>query len=145
MRLSRNAHYAFRTVLDLARHGRARSSEIARRQGIPPAYMAKVVQGLGRAGILRTFRGIRGGVELARPAAGLTLRAVLEAAEGPLALNLCALWGDCPCQQPCPVRATLARAEAAVERELAVTVAELAAQLPENGRGRRAPQARAAG
>jgi Rrf2 family protein len=126
MRLSRQAHYAFRTVLDLSRHGRVRSSEIARRQGIPPAFLGKVVQGLGRAGILRTFQGVRGGVELARAPAALTLRQVLEAAEGPLAINLCALWGDCPCLQPCPVRATLARAQAAVERELAVTFAELA-------------------
>jgi len=43
------------------------------------------------------------------------------------------------------VRATLARAEAALERELAVTIEELASQLPENGRGRRESEARAAG
>jgi len=145
MRLSRNAHYAIRTVLDLSQRGRGRSAEIAQRQGIPPAYMAKVVQGLSRVGILRTFRGTRGGVELVRPPAILTLRNVIEAAEGPLAINLCATWGDCPCQQPCPVRATLARAEAVLERELAVTIAELAARLPEGGRGGAEHSSRAAG
>jgi len=136
MRLSRNAHYAFRTVLDLSQHGRGRSAEVARRQGIPPAYMAKVVQGLSKAGILRTYRGPRGGVELARSPAALTLRDVVEATEGPFVINLCATWGDCPCLQPCPVRATLARAETVLERELSVTIADLAARLPGNGGGK---------
>lgn len=135
MRLSRNAHYAIRTVLDLSQRGRGRSAEIASRQGIPAAYMAKVVQGLGRAGILRTYRGTNGGVQLARTAAAITLRDVVEAAEGPVAINLCAAWGDCPCLQPCPVRTTLARVEGLLERELAgVTIADLAGKLPVRAR-----------
>jgi len=136
MRLSRNAHYAIRTVLDLSQHGRGRSAEIAERQGIPPAYMAKVVQGLSRAGILRTYRGTHGGVQLARSPGAVTLRDVVEASEGPFAINLCAAWGDCPCAQPCPVRATLARVQTTLERELAgVTVADLAANAAGLSRG----------
>ncbi|HXF81262.1 MAG TPA: Rrf2 family transcriptional regulator [bacterium] len=143
MRLSRNAHYAFRTVLDLSRHGRTRAAEIARRQGIPRAYLAKVVQGLSRAGILRTYRGSRGGVQPARDPAAITLRDLVEAAEGPLAINLCAAWGDCPCRQPCPVRATLARLQGLLERELgAVTIADLAAGTAVQ---REAPRERATG
>jgi len=130
MRLSRNAHYAIRTVLDLSQRGRGRSAEIAERQGIPPAYMAKVVQGLS------TYRGTHGGVQLARSPGAVTLRDVVEASEGPFAINLCAAWGDCPCAQPCPVRATLARVQATLERELAgVTVADLAADAAGLSRG----------
>ena len=126
MRLSRHAHYAIRTVLDLAGHPRTTSADIARRQGIPAAYMAKIVQDLGRAGIVRTHRGSHGGVELARPASALTLLDVIEAAEGPLALNLCIVYGDCPCEQPCPVRAVLSRLHATVERDLrAVSIMDL--------------------
>ncbi len=132
MRLSRHAHYAIRTVLDLSLRERGRSAEIARRQGIPQAYMAKIVQGLGKAGILRTHRGTRGGVELARDPAAVTLRDVIEATEGPLALNLCIVWGDCGCVQPCPVRASLARLQSVVEDELTgVTISQLASRLPE--------------
>lgn len=132
MRLSRNAHYAIRTVLDLSRRQRGRSAEIAERQGIPPAYMAKIVQGLSRAGIVRTYRGAHGGVLLAKPAGGVTLRDVIEATEGPTAINLCAVWGDCPCVQPCPVRAALARVQQVLERELeALTIADLASRLPQ--------------
>jgi len=131
MRLSRHAHYAIRTVLDLSRRERGRSQEIARRQGIPPAYIAKVVQELGKAGILRTHRGSHGGVALAKPASAVTLKEVIEATEGPTAINLCVVWGDCPCVQPCPVRASLARVQQVLERELdAVTIAELASRLP---------------
>jgi Rrf2 family protein len=131
MRLSRNAHYAIRTVIDLALRDRGISAEIARRQGIPQAYMAKIVHGLSRAGILRTHRGTRGGVELAKTARAVTLRDVVEATEGPIALNLCVVWGDCPCVQPCPVRASLAQLQTIMEREMeSVTVEQLAKRLP---------------
>src|SRR3989337_2779941 len=132
MRLSRNAHYAIRTVIALAWHERGRSAEVARRQGIPQAYMAKIVHGLSKAGIVRPHRGTHGGVQLAKSPAAVTLRDVIEAAEGPLALNLCVVWGDCQCVQPCPVRASLAGLQSVVERELdAVTIAQLAARLPQ--------------
>lgn len=126
MRLSRHAQYAIRTVLDLASHARARSADVARRQGIPVSYMVKIVGDLGRAGVLRTFRGTGGGVGLARPLSSLSLWDVIEAAEGPLALNACVAYGDCPCPQPCPVRGALARLHATVERELrAVLIKDL--------------------
>lgn|SRR5574341_1323956 len=131
MRLSRNAHYAIRTVIDLALRDRGVSAEIARRQGIPQPYMAKIVHGLSKAGILRTYRGTRGGVELAKAAGAVTLREVVEATEGPIALNLCVVWGDCRCLQPCPLRATLARLQTVMEREMeSVTIEQLAQRLP---------------
>lgn len=131
VRLSRNAHYAIRTVLDLALRDRGRSAEVARRQGIPPAYMARIVHELSTAGIIRTFRGAGGGIQLARPAASVTLRHIVDATEGPLALNLCVIWDDCRCVQPCPVRASLARLQSVMEHELdSVTVAQLAERLP---------------
>ena len=131
MRLSRNAHYAIRTVIDLALRERGRSAEVARRQGIPQAYMAKIVHGLSKAGIVRTYRGTHGGVQLAKSPRTVTLRDVIEATEGPLALNLCVIWDDCPCVQPCPVRASLARLQSVVEREMeSVTIEQLAQRLP---------------
>lgn len=131
MRLSRHAHYALRTVLDLCAHPRTRSADIARRQGIPPAFAPKIIQALARRGIVRTFRGSRGGVALARPPQALTLADVVQAVDGPVAINQCILWGDCPCPQPCPVRRALAHLQSVVEREMAaVTVASLAARVP---------------
>ncbi|MBI4279038.1 MAG: Rrf2 family transcriptional regulator [Armatimonadetes bacterium] len=107
MEISSQAHMALRVVLDLAIHDQARIKEISRRQGIPLAYAAKIVQALARGGIVTTSRGVHGGVRLARPAARTTLRQVIEAVEGPVAFNRCVRWEQCACEQPCPVRLVL--------------------------------------
>jgi Rrf2 family protein len=133
MRLSRHAHYAIRVALDLMERPLGRSAEVARRRGIPASYMPKIVQQLSRAGIVRTFRGIHGGVQLAKPAAAITLRDVIEAAEGPLAINACVVWGDCPCMLPCAVRTALAGLHATVERELDQITLESLGQLQRGG------------
>jgi Rrf2 family protein len=136
MELSRGAQFAIRTVADLAAVGPAHTADIARRRGIPPAQGAKIVRALARAGLVRTTRGAGGGVRLARPAERITLREVIDAIEGPLAISRCAIYDDCPCAQPCPVRAALARVQQELERALAsVTVADLAAGSRGSARG----------
>lgn len=126
MELSRAAQFAVRMALDLAVEGAAHTGEMAARRGIPPAQAGKIVQELVRGGIARTTRGPRGGVRLARPAEQITLRDVIEAIEGPLAIARCLVWDDCPCHQPCPVRAALARIQDEVKGLLDdVTIADL--------------------
>jgi Rrf2 family protein len=128
MQLSRAAHFAIRTVLDLAMEGPGPTAAVAARQGIPPAQAGKIVQQLARANIVLTSRGASGGIRLARPADSVSLRDVIDAIEGPLTVNRCAAWDDCPCTQPCPVRAELARLQREVERLFdGVTIAALLA------------------
>jgi len=128
MELSRATQFALRTLLDLAVSGPARTVEIASRRGIPPAQAGKIVQQLARSGLVRTARGARGGVWLAMTPEAVTLRAVIEAMEGPLVVARCLVWADCPCEQPCPVRAALTSIQREVEQVLdAVTIADLAA------------------
>jgi Rrf2 family protein len=130
--LTRSAQFAIRTVVDVAAAGHVHTAEVARRRGIPPAQAAKIVRQLARAGIVRTTRGAGGGVRLARPAERVTLREVIDAIEGPLAVSRCVVYGECPCVQPCPVRVALARVQLELERSLAsITVADLTA----DGRG----------
>jgi len=130
MELSRAAQFALRTVLDLAVGGPTRTADVAARRGIPPAQAGKVVQALARGGIVRTARGARGGIRLARAAETVTLRQVIEAIEGPVAVARCLVWNDCPCDQPCVVRETLNRIQRKVEDLLdSVTVADLFADL----------------
>lgn len=127
MNLSRSAQLALRAVLDLAAGGPAHTADIARRRGIPLAQAGKIFQELARSGIVRTSRGARGGVWLARAPERVTLRAVIEAIEGPTVIARCLVWDDCPCDQPCPVRVALDRIQRAVEDHLdGVTVADLA-------------------
>jgi len=57
---------------------------IGERQGIPTRYLEQLFQRLRRAGLLVGKRGPGGGYSLARPAAELDLRCLVEAVEGPL-------------------------------------------------------------
>src|SRR3989338_4423940 len=92
MRLTRQGDYAVRVVVDLASRPAGAvvpRSSIQERQAVPAAYLAKIVQALARAGLVRTHPGARGGVALARRADDITLKDVIEAVEGPIHLNRC--------------------------------------------------------
>ncbi len=66
-------------------------ADIARRQNIPAFYLAKIVPLLARAGLLHTSLGAAGGICLAAPADEISLYEIIEAIEGPWALNLCSI------------------------------------------------------
>jgi Rrf2 family protein len=107
MQITRQADYAVRAVLHLARNGdqRTATSAIAEEQRIPPSFLAKIVSQLSIAGLLHTSRGARGGVTLARNAKEITLLEVIEAIDGPIQLNECV--GDsgaCAFDDNCPLR-----------------------------------------
>jgi len=104
MKLSTQADYAVRAVYELSRRESGsvlHTCDIASAQRIPPARLAKVVQDLARAGLVRTQRGQQGGVILARPPERITVRDVYEAVEGPILLCRCRQrvepCGDDPC------------------------------------------------
>ena len=92
MKLSTQADYAVRAVYELAcREPGAvlHTGDIAAAQHIPVPRLAKVIHDLARADLVRTQRGHQGGVQLARPAAQITVRDVYEAVEGPILLCRC--------------------------------------------------------
>jgi Rrf2 family iron-sulfur cluster assembly transcriptional regulator len=92
MKLSTQADYAVRAVYELARHDPGavlHTGDIAAAQHIPSARLAKVIQDLAHADLVRTQRGQQGGVMLARPAERITVRDVYEAVEGPILLCRC--------------------------------------------------------
>ena len=68
-----------------------RTKEIAAALGVSAAHLAKVLQRLGRAGLIEAVRGPRGGNRLVRPAASVTLLDVYEAIEGHLTAAECLL------------------------------------------------------
>ena len=107
MQITRQADYAVRAVLYLARNTdqRTATSLIAEEQHIPPSFLAKIISQLSIAGLLHTSRGARGGVVLARAAKEITLLEVIEAIDGPIQLNECV--GDngtCSFDSDCPLR-----------------------------------------
>jgi len=108
MQITRQADYAVRAVLHLARINgsqRAATSQVAQEQHIPPSFLAKIISQLSIAGLLHTSRGARGGVTLAREPKAITLLEVIEAIDGPIMLNECV--GDastCTFDEDCPLR-----------------------------------------
>jgi Rrf2 family protein len=58
------------------------AAKLAEYHGVPPAYLAKHLQALAGAGVLRTVKGAHGGYRLARPATEITVLDVVEAIDG---------------------------------------------------------------
>ena len=88
VRLALRAHYAICGVFDVAYNGQGEPvgiRAISERQAIPARYLEQIFQRLRKAGLVASRRGPGGGYVLARPAAAITLREVVEAVEGPLA------------------------------------------------------------
>jgi Rrf2 family protein len=131
MQITRQADYAVRAVLYLAQLApgqRASAARVSQEQKIPVTFLAKIVAQLAVAGVLRTTRGAHGGMWLARPAETLSLLEVVEAIDGPLALNECVLNpAACELVGSCPVRAVWCQARSDLARRLAqVTFGQLA-------------------
>jgi Rrf2 family protein len=97
MQITHQADYAIRTIFYLSRlnpNQKVATSQIAADYKIPPSFLTKIISQLSIAGLIHTSRGARGGVILARSPEEITLLDVLQAIDGPVALNECA-------QEPC--------------------------------------------
>jgi Rrf2 family protein len=108
MQITRQADYALRAMLYLAQlepGQRAATSQIAEKQRIPPSFLAKIISQLSIAGLIHTSRGARGGVSMARSPEAISMLEVVEAIDGPIALNECSQSADvCPFGGNCPLR-----------------------------------------
>ncbi len=92
MQIPRRVDYGLRAAIYLAQQGAEKTcslAEIAARQAIPRKFLEKIIQSLIRGGLVKSKRGPDGGYTLARPAAEISFRDVIEALEGPVAVNLC--------------------------------------------------------
>ena len=107
MRLSNLADYAVVTMSQAARHcggGRVSASDLAAETGLPVPTVQKLVSKLVGAGLLRSVRGAGGGLQLARPAAAISLADIVEAVEGPIALTACIEGTECVVEHECRIR-----------------------------------------
>jgi Rrf2 family protein len=127
-------------ALALLEPGRAASAaRLAEHYDVPPAYLAKQLQALVRAGVLAATTGPRGGFRLARPAEEITLLDVVEAVDGGSPFYQCNEIrqrgrGAAPpeeCRRTCALAARMHAAEAAWRASLAgVTIADIVRGLP---------------
>ena len=139
MRLSSMADYAVVTMSAAARHcgfARVSAAELAAETGLPAPTVQKLVSKLTAAGLLRSVRGVGGGLQLARPAAAITLADIVEAVEVPIALTACVEHGkhDCALEPTCTVRPHWGAVNDAMRGALAnIPLTQLASTNPEFG------------
>lgn len=121
MFVTREADYAIRCVLHMARQ----SGEVTSIGGVcdamfvPRTFVAKILQRLSRAGIVRSIRGVKGGFLLAKPASEINLLEVIEAVQGKSAANICAIDRNaCSLSGRCAVHPVWVKLRHMVEDEL---------------------------
>lgn len=117
MRLLASTDFALRVLMRLAADpARVRNTEtLAREIGVPRNHLHKIVQDLAEAGVVRTLRGARGGVMLARPPEEIRLGAVVRWLERDQAMVECfrADGGACCLLPDCRLRGVLGQAQGA--------------------------------
>lgn len=107
MRLSPAAELAIRGTCVLAQRygeGPVTLQTVAETRSLSRQYLAKLFLQLAKADLVTAIRGKNGGYVLARDPSQITLLEIIEAVEGPLAMNFCQ--HDPPkCEEyDCPLR-----------------------------------------
>lgn len=113
MLFSRSAEYAVRAMTFLAMQPAGKltgAREIAEAESIPIPFLWKILQNLARKRLIRSFKGLRGGYELAAPANKITLQSVLGATDGEDVTGGCVLGlAMCSEENACPLHDTWKR------------------------------------
>jgi len=93
VKVSQASAYALHALMYMVRHRTqlpATSATIAKSEGIPPGYLAKVLQRLAKAGFVQSVRGRNRGYVFARDPEEVSLLELFDTLEGR------SLFGDCP-------------------------------------------------
>src|SRR5436190_7589831 len=86
------AEYGVRLLVELGRHGNGEPvslKAIAEGEGLPLAYLERIVALLKKADLVESTRGAHGGYRLARPAEQITMDEAVLALEGAVAPMAC--------------------------------------------------------
>jgi len=134
MQLTRAADYGVRVMVALAgmpEGERVSLPELTKATGAPESFLSKVLQRLAKAALIDSRRGQGGGFEIAPHGRTASMRQVIEAVDGPVALNVCLCEGKvCKRKAWCPSHPVWVRAQAAM---LAVLESAQVQDLAEQG------------
>lgn len=109
--IHRNTDYALRALISMSRNSKRTWSIgiLAQETNIPDAFLRKIMQKLNRAGMVSSQRGPGGGFSLTRKPGRIKVLQVMEALQGPIAINRCFLDRSCPRFNKCELRENLRR------------------------------------
>jgi len=128
---SQTVEYSLRAVVHLADKSPEpqTTDQIATATLVPKAYLSKVIQGLNRAGIVHSKRGIGGGVTLVKTPDQLTILDVVNAVEPIERIKHCPLGIKAHGVRLCPLHKRMDSALAMVESAFRnTTLAEVLAE-----------------
>lgn len=135
--ISQTVEYALRAVVHLASEapGARTTDQVARTTRVPRAYLSKVLQSLRRAGLVRSQRGIGGGMTLTKSPADITILEVVNAVEPIQRIRTCPLGLAAHGVHLCPLHRRLDNALALFEEAfqnstLAEVLAEPTTSIP---------------
>ena len=131
--ISQTAEYALRAVVCLAADPRTplTTQQISSQAKIPAGYLSKVMQSLGRAGLVDSFRGLGGGFLLTQNPTRLSVFDVIQAVDPLQRIRTCPLQLKAHRKQLCPLHQRLDDAMAMVEDAFRhSTIAEMLAPSP---------------
>lgn len=97
MHITLESDYAIRMMIYLARENkRVDAKKISDDVEVTLRFALKILRKFAAAGVIRSFKGMQGGYELARPASEITLREIVETVEGTYYFSRC-LNPECGC------------------------------------------------
>jgi Rrf2 family iron-sulfur cluster assembly transcriptional regulator len=131
--ITKTGLHAVRAVVALARLPEgacAGAAAVAAEIGAPPNYLSKLLQGLARAGLVRSQKGLGGGFRLARDPRRISLLDVVEPIERVSRWSGCVLGHrDCSDEAPCAIHLRWKQVRTAYLRMLThTTIADLLAK-----------------
>lgn len=130
LRLTKKADYGLMALKFLAERADVPSlsaKDIAEAYGIPPQLLAKILQRLTRAGLLRSHAGTNGGYVLSRAAEDITAFEVIGAIDGPLFITSCTVGPRrCDLTDSCTIKEPLRKVNESIADVLkAIRVSDL--------------------
>ena len=92
MRITQEADYAIRICAALAKtKGIVGAPSLSEELGIPSRFASKILRKLMLAGLVKSVRGVGGGFTLAKEPGDISLRSIIEAIDGAIAIRHCLL------------------------------------------------------
>lgn len=118
--ITRNTDYAIGALLYLARQKRVVSAkELVKELHIPEAFLRRLLQALGKEGILESYRGKGGGFIFKVPPAQIDIARLMKIFQGNLEIVNCLLKKKiCPNRSSCILRSKIKEIERKVIRQL---------------------------
>ena len=97
---------------------------ICAERDLPKQYLTKIFSSLSRAGLVNPIRGKRGGYLLSREPGQVSLLQIIEAVQGPIALNFCTQDPPQCDRDNCPLRSMWQEMQEQVVETLSQTTLE---------------------